>query len=77
MQIAIVGSGNVGKALASSLTRTSHTVTITAANPDNAGAAAEQTGAQPAESNQQAISTAEVVVLAVPTRPSTPWPARC
>jgi 8-hydroxy-5-deazaflavin:NADPH oxidoreductase len=65
MQIAIVGSGNVGKALASSFTRAGHSVTLTASNPDNARAAAAQTGAQAADSNQQAIGAGEVVVLAV------------
>jgi 8-hydroxy-5-deazaflavin:NADPH oxidoreductase len=65
MQIAIVGSGNVGKALASSFTRAGHSVTLTASNPDNARAAAAQTGAQAADSNQQAIDAAEVVVLAI------------
>jgi NADPH-dependent F420 reductase len=66
MQIAIVGSGNVGKALASSFTRAGHGVTLTASNPDHARAAATQTGAKAADSNQQAIGAAEVVVLAVP-----------
>jgi NADPH-dependent F420 reductase len=66
MQVAIIGSGNVGKALAGSLTRAGHAVTLTASNPDNARAAAEQTGAGSAESNQDAIRSAEVVVLAVP-----------
>jgi 8-hydroxy-5-deazaflavin:NADPH oxidoreductase len=66
MQVAIVGSGNVGKALASSFTRAGHGVTLTASNPDHARAAATQTGAQAADSNQQAIGAAEVVVLAVP-----------
>jgi len=66
MQIAIVGSGNVGKALAGSFTRAGHTVTLSATTPDSARAAAEQTGAQAADSNQQAVGAAEVVVLAVP-----------
>jgi predicted dinucleotide-binding enzyme len=44
MQIAIVGSDNVGKALASSFTRAGHSVSLTASNPDNARAAAAQTG---------------------------------
>jgi hypothetical protein len=66
MQVAIVGSGNVGKALAGALTRAGHAVTLTASNPDNAKAAAEQTGAASAESNQDAIRPAEVVILAVP-----------
>jgi NADPH-dependent F420 reductase len=66
MQLAIIGSGNVGKALAGSFTRAGHTVTLSASDPDNARAAAEQTGARAAESNQSAVKSAEVVVLAVP-----------
>lgn len=66
MDIAIIGSGNVGKALGGSLTRAGHSVTLTASDPDNARAAASQTGAKAADSNQQAIGAAEVVVLAVP-----------
>jgi 8-hydroxy-5-deazaflavin:NADPH oxidoreductase len=65
MEIAVLGSGNVGKALASSFIRAGHRVTLTASNPDNARAAASQTGAQAADSNQQAAAGAEVVVLAV------------
>jgi predicted dinucleotide-binding enzyme len=65
MEIAVLGSGNVGKALASSFTRAGHRVTLTASNPDNARAAASQTGAQAADSNQQAAAGGEVVVLAV------------
>jgi predicted dinucleotide-binding enzyme len=66
MQVAIIGSGNVGRALAGSLTRAGHAVTLTATNPDNAKAAAEQAGASFAESNRDAVQRAEVVVLAVP-----------
>jgi NADPH-dependent F420 reductase len=65
MQVAILGSGNVGKALASSFVRAGHGVTLTASNPDNARAAASQSGARAADSNRQAIAAAEVVVLAV------------
>jgi 8-hydroxy-5-deazaflavin:NADPH oxidoreductase len=65
MQVAILGSGNVGKALASSFVRAGHGVTLTASNPDNARAAASQTGARAADSNRQAIAAAAVVVLAV------------
>jgi 8-hydroxy-5-deazaflavin:NADPH oxidoreductase len=65
MEIAVLGSGNVGKALASSFIRAGHRVTLTASNPDNARAVASQTGGQAADSNQQAAAGAEVVVLAV------------
>jgi 8-hydroxy-5-deazaflavin:NADPH oxidoreductase len=53
------------RALASSFIRAGHRVTLTASNPDNARAAASQTGAQASDSNQQAAAGAEVVVLAV------------
>jgi NADPH-dependent F420 reductase len=66
MRVAIIGSGNVGKALAGSLTKAGHEVTLTATTPENAKAAADQAGAQVAESNRAAVDAAEVVVLAVP-----------
>jgi predicted dinucleotide-binding enzyme len=66
MQIAIIGAGNVGRALASSLTRAGHDVTISAAHPEHAAEAASQTGATAADSNTTAASGAQVVVLAVP-----------
>jgi NADPH-dependent F420 reductase len=66
MQIAIVGSGNVGKALASSLVRAGHTVALSATNPEHARAAADATGAQAAESARSAVQGADAVVLAVP-----------
>jgi 8-hydroxy-5-deazaflavin:NADPH oxidoreductase len=65
MQIAIIGSGNVGKALAGSFTRAGHDVTLTASNPDHARDAAAQSGGRAAESNQEAATAAELVVLAV------------
>lgn len=65
MQIAIIGSGNVGKALAGSFTRAGHDVTLTASNPDHAREAAAQSGARAAESNREAAGAAELVVLAV------------
>jgi predicted dinucleotide-binding enzyme len=66
MDIAIIGAGNVGKALAGSLTRAGHQVTISATQPQHAAEAAEATGAQPATSNEQAVSSGDVVILAVP-----------
>ena len=68
MQIAIIGAGNVGRALATSLTRAGHDVTITAANPEHAVEAASQTGATAATSNTAAATGAQVVVLAVPAQ---------
>ena len=65
MQIAIIGSGNVGKALAGSFTRAGHDVTLTASNPDHAREAAAQSGGRAAGSNREAAAAAELVVLAV------------
>jgi predicted dinucleotide-binding enzyme len=67
MQIAIIGAGNVGRALAGSLTRAGHDVTVSASHPEHAREAAAQTGASAAASNADAVSNAAVVVLAVPS----------
>jgi 8-hydroxy-5-deazaflavin:NADPH oxidoreductase len=67
MQIAIIGAGNVGRALAGSLTRAGHDVVVSAANTDHARETATQTGAKSAASNVEAVSGATVVVLAVPS----------
>ena len=66
MQIAIIGAGNVGKALASTLTRAGHDVTISAEHADHAREAATATGASAAASNADAAKNAQIVVLAVP-----------
>jgi 8-hydroxy-5-deazaflavin:NADPH oxidoreductase len=67
MQIAIIGAGNVGRALAGSLTRAGHDVTVSATHPEHAREAAAQTGASAAATNADAVSNASVVVLAVPS----------
>jgi 8-hydroxy-5-deazaflavin:NADPH oxidoreductase len=66
MRVAIIGAGNVGKALATSITRAGHDVTITAKHTEHAQAAAEQAGAIAAASNVAAVTDADVVILAVP-----------
>jgi NADPH-dependent F420 reductase len=66
MNIAIIGSGNVGRALATSFTRAGHHVQITAQHAENAEAVANDTGAQSVESNRDAAANADVIVLAVP-----------
>lgn len=66
MKVSIIGAGNVGKALGSSLTRAGHEVTFSASTPDSAAAAAAEVGAQSAQDNVEAVRDAEVVVLAVP-----------
>lgn len=66
MKVAIIGAGNVGKALATSIARAGHDVTIAARHADHARRAAQETGATPADSNAAAVGDAEVVILAVP-----------
>ena len=66
MKIAIIGSGNVGKALAGSATKAGHEVTMAASDPAHADEAAKQTGAKAADSSAAAVKDADLVVLAVP-----------
>jgi NADPH-dependent F420 reductase len=66
MNIAIIGAGNVGRALATSAIRTGHAVTVSSASHDNAVQVAEETGARAAESNRAAVEGADLVILAVP-----------
>lgn len=66
MKVAVIGAGNVGKALATSITRAGHEVTISASTPQNAKQAADAVGASSASSNVAAASDADVIILAVP-----------
>jgi 8-hydroxy-5-deazaflavin:NADPH oxidoreductase len=66
MKVAIIGAGDVGRALATSITRAGHDVTISAKNHANAEEAARQIGASAAASNAAAVADADVVILAVP-----------
>jgi NADPH-dependent F420 reductase len=66
MDIAIIGAGNVGTALATSFTRAGHTVTIASRDPEDAGSVAAATGSSIAGSNAEAVATAGIVVLAIP-----------
>jgi predicted dinucleotide-binding enzyme len=66
MDIAIIGAGNVGKALAGSFKRAGHQVTIAALHPEHAATAALAIGARAAASNAEAIAGSDFVVLAVP-----------
>jgi NADPH-dependent F420 reductase len=66
MNIAIIGTGNVGAALAGSHTRAGRHVTVTSRNTAQAGEVAEASGAGLASSPSEAVEQAQVVVLAVP-----------
>ena len=66
MNISIIGAGNVGMALAGSLARAGHTVTISASTTEHAVTAAASTGATAVGSTAEAIAASDVVILAVP-----------
>jgi predicted dinucleotide-binding enzyme len=66
MDIAIIGAGNVGTALAGAFARAGHHVTISATHPDHAAEVAQATGTGSAGTNQEAIAAGDVVILAVP-----------
>lgn len=66
MDIAIIGAGNVGTALAGAFARAGHHVTISATHPEHAAQVAKSTGTGAAGTNQEAIAAGDVVILAVP-----------
>ena len=66
MDIAIIGAGNVGRALATSFARAGHSVIITSRDPEDAGAVAAATGARVAATNVEAATAADIVALAIP-----------
>lgn len=66
MKIALIGSGNIGKALGSSLVRAGHDVTLASRSAEHAGATAAQIGAASADSIVHAAYAGDVIVLAVP-----------
>jgi hypothetical protein len=69
MRVAIIGAGNVGKALGSSLGRAGHSVVYAAASAESARQAAKSVSgnaATAAASVREAAQAAEIVVLAIP-----------
>lgn len=66
MNIAILGTGNVGGGLAAAATKAGHDVVVSASSPTSAQDAANKTGARAAASNAEAVEAADIVVLAVP-----------
>lgn len=67
MKVAIIGSGNVGKALAGAAKKAGHDVTISSHHAENAQEAARAINAHAAGSNKEAVKDADIVILAVPT----------
>jgi 8-hydroxy-5-deazaflavin:NADPH oxidoreductase len=66
VEVAIVGTGNVGSALARTLSSAGHDVIVTATTLSEAEALAKEVGGQSLESNVEAIRAARIVILAVP-----------
>jgi 8-hydroxy-5-deazaflavin:NADPH oxidoreductase len=66
MDIAIIGTGNVGRALATSLTRAGHDVTLAARDEAKAQTVAGEVGAHAVAEPRDAVARSEVVILAVP-----------
>lgn len=66
MDIAIIGTGNVGRALATSLTRAGHAVTLAARDEAKTRTVANEVGAYAAQTPRQAVERSAVVILAVP-----------
>jgi len=66
MQLAIIGSGNVGGALAAAAVAAGHTVTLSSSDGAHAAEVASKTGATAAASNAEAVRDADLLVLAVP-----------
>ncbi len=66
VDISIIGTGNVGSALAGAFVRAGHDVTITGRNIEKTRQVASATGATPASTSREAARVASVVVLAIP-----------
>ena len=66
MKVAIIGAGNVGKALSTSFARAGHDVTVAANHPEHAQEVADSAGAEAAPTTSSAIADADLVILAVP-----------
>jgi 8-hydroxy-5-deazaflavin:NADPH oxidoreductase len=66
VDIAIIGTGNVGSALAGSFVRAGHNVTIAGRDADKARRVGAATGARSASSARDAAEAAEIVVFAIP-----------
>jgi NADPH-dependent F420 reductase len=66
MKIAVIGAGNVGRALTKSLREAGQAVVLTSEHPEHAEQVAGQLGAAAEEETVDAVRDAEAVILAVP-----------
>lgn len=65
MDIALIGAGNVGKALGGSFIRAGHNVVFAAKDPEHARTVADELGGKAAATSRAAAEAADVIVLAV------------
>lgn len=68
MDVAIIGSGNVGTALAHSAAKAGHSVTISSRDTEEAKRLAESVGGRAVDTNEEAVRRADVAFLAVPAK---------
>ncbi|HEX7951172.1 MAG TPA: NAD(P)-binding domain-containing protein [Candidatus Limnocylindrales bacterium] len=66
MNVGIIGAGSVGKGLATGLVKSGHPVVLYARDEESVRQAAAETGATAASSLEGVVTSADVVVLAVP-----------
>jgi 8-hydroxy-5-deazaflavin:NADPH oxidoreductase len=66
MEFAIIGSGNVGTSVARGVTRAGHNAVVSDPSEDGLAAVADQLPVRTTTSNRDAVTDADVVVLAVP-----------
>ena len=66
MDIAIIGTGNVGRALATSLTRAGHHVTLAARDVAKTQLVADELGTDVAANASAAVAATDATILAVP-----------
>ncbi len=66
MEIAIIGTGNVGQALGGSFVRSGQHVTFAARDAEKTRQVASEVGASAANNVEDAVANADVIVLAVP-----------
>ncbi len=66
MDIAIIGTGNVGSALAGAFIRAGHDVTIAGRDTEKTRRVASAVGATPVSTGRDAAAAGQVVVLAIP-----------
>jgi predicted dinucleotide-binding enzyme len=68
VRIAIIGTGNVGSALARACLAAGHDVVLSSRHPEHAAQIAGDLGARAAASNGEAVDGADLVALAIPSR---------